>query len=81
MYIAHKKFPEMMLFIQQFGMIKTFCKLEAENMSQEEANFLRQENIRRLCFGLLSGEARGLRWIDIDFHNRIVSIEKNCGDT
>ena len=34
-----------------------------------------------LMLGLRSGEARGLRWIDINFHNRIVSIEKNCGDT
>jgi len=34
-----------------------------------------------LMLGLRSGEARGLRWIDIDFNNGIVSIEKNCGDT
>ena len=34
-----------------------------------------------LMLGLRSGEARGLRWIDIDFFNGIVSIEKNCGDT
>ena len=34
-----------------------------------------------LMLGLRSGEARGLRWIDIDFVNNIVSIEKNCGDT
>ncbi|MCL2565607.1 MAG: site-specific integrase [Defluviitaleaceae bacterium] len=34
-----------------------------------------------LMLGLRSGEARGLRWIDIDFHNGIVSIEKNCGET
>ena len=31
--------------------------------------------------GLRSGEARGLRWIDVDFNNGIISIEKNCGDT
>ncbi len=34
-----------------------------------------------LMLGLRSGEARGLRWIDIDFNNNIVSIEKNAGDT
>jgi integrase len=34
-----------------------------------------------LMLGLRSGEARGLRWIDVDFNNGIVSIEKNCGDT
>ncbi|MDR0616630.1 MAG: tyrosine-type recombinase/integrase [Synergistaceae bacterium] len=34
-----------------------------------------------LMLGLRSGEARGLRWIDIDFNSGIVSIEKNCGDT
>jgi len=34
-----------------------------------------------LMLGLRSGEARGLRWIDIDFNNGIVSIEKNCGET
>ena len=34
-----------------------------------------------LMLGLRSGEARGLRWVDIDFNNGIVSIEKNCGDT
>ena len=34
-----------------------------------------------LMLGLRSGEARGLRWIDIDFTNNVVSIEKNAGDT
>ena len=34
-----------------------------------------------LMLGLRSGEARGLRWIDIDFKNSIVSIEKNVGET
>ena len=34
-----------------------------------------------LMLGLRSGEARGLRWIDIDFNNNIVSIEKNVGET
>jgi len=34
-----------------------------------------------LMLGLRSGEARGLRWIDIDFNNMVVSIERNCGDT
>ena len=34
-----------------------------------------------LQLGLRSGEARGLRWIDVDFNNGIVSIEKNAGDT
>jgi len=34
-----------------------------------------------LMLGLRSGEARGLRWIDVDFFSGIVSIEKNCGNT
>jgi integrase len=35
-----------------------------------------------LMLGLRSGEARGLRWVDVDFNNNnIVSVEKNCGDT
>jgi integrase len=34
-----------------------------------------------LMLGLRSGEARGLRWVDVDFNNGIVSVEKNCGDT
>jgi integrase len=34
-----------------------------------------------LMLGLRSGEARGLRWTDIDFNSGIVSIEKNCGNT
>jgi integrase len=34
-----------------------------------------------LMLGLRSGEARGLRWIDVDFNSGVVSIEKNCGDT
>jgi integrase len=34
-----------------------------------------------LMLGLRSGEAWGLRWIDIDFNSGIVSIEKNCGET
>jgi len=34
-----------------------------------------------LMLGLRSGEARGLRWTDLDFDSGIVSIEKNCGDT
>ena len=34
-----------------------------------------------LMLGLRSGEARGLRWIDVDFDTSIVSIEKNVGDT
>ncbi|GHU81993.1 hypothetical protein FACS189415_1560 [Bacteroidia bacterium] len=34
-----------------------------------------------LMLGLRSGEARGLRWIDVDFNTGIVSIEKNCGGT
>ena len=34
-----------------------------------------------LMLGLRSGEARGLRWIDVDFNNGIVSIEKNVGVT
>lgn len=34
-----------------------------------------------LMLGLRSGEARGLRWCDIDFNTNVVSIEKNVGDT
>lgn len=34
-----------------------------------------------LMLGLRSGEARGLRWVDVDFNSGIVSIEKNCGET
>ncbi|MDR2504611.1 MAG: site-specific integrase [Oscillospiraceae bacterium] len=34
-----------------------------------------------LMLGLRSGEARGLRWVDIDFNRGIVSIEKNAGKT
>jgi integrase len=34
-----------------------------------------------LRLGLRSGEARGLRWIDVDFSKRLASIEKNCGVT
>jgi hypothetical protein len=31
-----------------------------------------------LMLGLRSGEARGLRWCDIDYNNGVVSVEKNC---
>jgi integrase len=34
-----------------------------------------------LMLGLRSGEARGLRWNDIDFDYGIISIEKNAGKT
>jgi len=34
-----------------------------------------------LQLGLRTGEARGLRWIDVDIDNRVVHIEKNAGDT
>ena len=34
-----------------------------------------------LMLGLRSGEARGLRWSDVDFVNNVISIEKNVGDT
>jgi integrase len=34
-----------------------------------------------LALGLRTGEARGLRWLDVDFNGNIISIEKNCGDT
>ena len=34
-----------------------------------------------LMLGLRSGEARGLRWIDVDFNNNVVSVEKNVGET
>jgi len=44
-------------------------------------NSIRVSLILMLMLGLRSGEARGLRWIDVDFDAGIVSIEKNCGDT
>jgi integrase len=34
-----------------------------------------------LMLGLRSGEARGLRWCDIDYNSGVVSIEKNCEHT
>ena len=34
-----------------------------------------------LMLGLRSGEARGLRWDDVDFNTGIISVEKNVGDT
>jgi integrase len=44
-------------------------------------NNVRVAIILMLMLGLRSGEARGLRWCDIDYINGIVSIEKNCGKT
>ena len=44
-------------------------------------NSLRVSLTLMLMLGLRSGEARGLRWMDIDFNFNIVSIEKNAGDT
>ncbi len=44
-------------------------------------NSTRVSLILMLMLGLRSGEARGLRWNDIDFVNKVVSIEKNVGDT
>jgi integrase len=44
-------------------------------------NNIRVAIILMLMLGLRSGEARGLRWCDIDYNNGVVSIEKNCGDT
>ena len=44
-------------------------------------NSVRVSLMLMLMLGLRSGEARGLRWIDIDFTNNVVSIEKNAGDT
>jgi len=43
-------------------------------------NSIRVALVLMLMLGLRSGEARGLRWIDVDFNSGIVSIEKNCGD-
>lgn len=34
-----------------------------------------------LMLGLRSGEARGLRWVDVCFDAGIVSVLKNCGET
>ena len=42
---------------------------------------IRVSLVLMLMLGLRSGEARGLRWMDIDFAAGIVSIEKNAGDT
>jgi len=44
-------------------------------------NSIRVSLTLMLMLGLRSGEARGIRWVDVDFNNNIVSIEKNCGDT
>jgi integrase len=44
-------------------------------------NNVRVAIILMLMLGLRSGEARGLRWCDIDYNNGVVSIEKNCGYT
>lgn len=44
-------------------------------------NSIRVSLTLMLMLGLRSGEARGLRWIDIDFNNGIVNVEKNCGGT
>ncbi|MCL2835301.1 MAG: site-specific integrase [Defluviitaleaceae bacterium] len=44
-------------------------------------NSIRVSLTLMLMLGLRSGEARGLRWVDVDFNTGIVSIEKNCGDT
>lgn len=44
-------------------------------------NSIRVSLTLMLMLGLRSGEARGLRWVDIDFNNNVVSIEKNVGDT
>lgn len=44
-------------------------------------NSIRVSLMLMLMLGLRSGEARGLRWIDIDFIKGVVSIEKNVGET
>jgi integrase len=44
-------------------------------------NNVRVAIILMLMLGLRSGEARGLRWCDIDYINGVVSVEKNCGNT
>ena len=44
-------------------------------------NSIRVVLVLMLMLGLRSGEARGLRWIDVDFNNNVVSIEKNVGET
>jgi len=44
-------------------------------------NSIRVSLILMLMLGLRSGEARGLRWSDVDFSNGVISIEKNCGET
>ena len=44
-------------------------------------NSVRVALMLMLMLGLRSGEARGLRWVDVDFSAGVVSIEKNCGET
>ena len=44
-------------------------------------NAIRVSLVLMLMLGLRSGEARGLRWCDVDFQNNVVSVEKNVGDT
>lgn len=54
--------------------------LNALNMLDVD-NSIKVTLILMLMLGLRSGEARGLRWVDVDFENNIISIEKNAGDT
>ena len=54
--------------------LNTLGELDIENSTRVSLSLM-------LMLGLRSGEARGLRWIDIDFCSGIVSIEKNVGDT
>ena len=44
-------------------------------------NSIRVSLILMLMLGLRSGEARALRWVDVDFNSNVISIEKNVGDT
>lgn len=44
-------------------------------------NSVRVALMLMMMLGLRSGEARGLRWVDVDFSAGVVSIEKNCGET
>lgn len=39
-------------------------------------NAIRVSLVLMLMLGLRSGEARGLRWCDVDFQNNVVSVEK-----
>lgn len=72
--IGEKDVPPYLDNIQIPIFLDTLAKLDIDNSIRVALTLM-------LMLGLRSGEARGLRWIDIDFDNNIVSIEKNAGET